>query len=208
MRALMRARQEIKRDEDNAKKRAWYVANKELTRQRSAQYRAENKDKIAARDAQYQARVAEQLRIKKAAYYAKNKDRAKARMAAWHAENPDAIAKYRSKNRERMNATSKAWRNSHPEAGRIYKQNRRARKRENGGALSVGIVEKLFRLQRGKCACCKKPLGNGYHLDHIIPLKLGGKNIDENVQLLTRLCNMQNHAKDPVDFMQERGFLF
>jgi len=35
----------------------------------------------------------------------------------------------------------------------------------------------------------------------------GGSNTDDNMQLLRKLCNLQKHAKHPVDFMQERGFL-
>jgi len=27
------------------------------------------------------------------------------------------------------------------------------------------------------------------------------------MQLLNAICNLQKHAKHPVDFMQERGFL-
>lgn len=72
---------------------------------------------------------------------------------------------------------------------------------------SKGLAERLFRLQRGKCACCKKPLGSDYHLDHIMPLALGGVNEDSNIQLLRAKCNMQKHTVHPVEFMQQRGFL-
>lgn len=78
---------------------------------------------------------------------------------------------------------------------------------ENGGVLSQGLAAKLFDLQGGKCACCGKSLAQGYHLDHIMPLALGGMNIDGNMQLLTPLCNMQKSKKHPEDFMRSRGFL-
>jgi 5-methylcytosine-specific restriction endonuclease McrA len=90
---------------------------------------------------------------------------------------------------------------------RIYRANRRARELEAGGTLSKGLRTKLFDLQRGKCACCGKPLGNDFHLDHIVPLKLGGSNTDDNIQLLRAACNMQKGAKDPIEFMQSRGNL-
>lgn len=45
------------------------------------------------------------------------------------------------------------------------------------------------------------------HLDHIVPVAMGGPNIDENIQLLRQRCNNQKHSKHPVDFMQQRGFL-
>lgn len=69
------------------------------------------------------------------------------------------------------------------------------------------MAKKLYELQRGKCACCCKPLGNNYHLDHRVPLARGGRNEDCNMQLLRAKCNMQKSAKDPIEFMQERGFL-
>lgn len=55
--------------------------------------------------------------------------------------------------------------------------------------------------------CCGLPLGDNYHIDHIMPLALGGSNTDDNIQLLRQRCNNQKCAKHPVDFMQSRGFL-
>jgi len=63
-------------------------------------------------------------------------------------------------------------------------------------------------LQRGKCACgCGKSLNNEFHMDHRMPIAKGGRHHDDNMQLLLPLCNMQKNAKDPIDFMQSRGFL-
>jgi 5-methylcytosine-specific restriction endonuclease McrA len=50
-------------------------------------------------------------------------------------------------------------------------------------------------------------LEGGYHLDHIVSLKRGGDNVDSNMQLLTKRCNQNKSAKDPIAFMQSRGFL-
>ena len=61
--------------------------------------------------------------------------------------------------------------------------------------------------QRGKCLVCRKDIRIGYHLDHVIPLAKGGPSTLSNLQLLCPHCNVTKHAKDPVDFMQERGFL-
>ena len=147
-----------------------------------------------------------------AAWHEENSEKKKAANAAWRASNSETIrvinAAYRAANSEKINKVSAKWRAANIEAGRIYAHNRRARKREAGGRLSSGLAERLFKLQRGKCACgCKQPLGDDYHLDHRMPLALGGTNTDDNMQLLTAKCNLQKSAKHPVDFMQQRGFL-
>ena len=125
-----------------------------------------------------------------------DKEKAKARYAKWNASNPGVAV-----------ARASEWNAENPDARRVLTQNRRAKIREIGGTLSKGLAEKLFALQRGKCACCGLPLGENYHMDHIMPLILGGKNEDANMQLLRQRCNNQKSAKHPVDFMQQRGFL-
>ena len=131
-----------------------------------------------------------------AVWAAAKRDKLKAASAAWYAAN-----------QERAKATRAAWRAANPEVCRIHRHNRRASERSVGGKLSKGITAKLLKLQRGLCPCCKQPLGDDYHLDHIIPIALGGSNIDSNIQLLRQRCNSQKHAAHPVDFMQSRGFL-
>lgn len=117
-------------------------------------------------------------------------------------------ADWREKNREKARAASSRWAKLNPESTRVYNSNYRARKCSNGDKLSVGISEKLLILQRGKCACgCRQPLGENYHLDHIMPLALGGPNTDDNIQLLRQFCNNQKHNKHPIDYMQSKGYL-
>ena len=149
-------------------------------------------------------------------------EKVRAAKAKWYASNPGRVKEYRKENSKKINAANAKWRAlnpekakasierwnaEHPEAKRIYCQNRRARKRANGGILSRGLAEKLFALQKGKCPCCALPLGSDYHLDHRMPLALGGANEDWNMQLLRAFCNNQKKAKHPVEFMQSRGFL-
>ena len=116
-------------------------------------------------------------------------------------------AKYRAANPDKLRECNAKRYASNPIAFRVYGQNRRARKIEKGGKLSKNITAKLMKLQRGKCACCGLPLGDNYHQDHIMPLALGGENIDSNMQLLRAACNLQKSAKHPVEFMQSKGFL-
>ena len=148
---------------------------------------------------------------KSKAWYAANREHRNASKKARYANNPDSAkamaSAWYSANSERAKSTAAAWRADNPEKIRTYNRNRRARKREVGGRLSPGLASKLFKLQRGKCACCGQPLGNDYHLDHIIPMALCGTNTDDNMQLLRGSCNLKKGAKHPVEFMQQRGFL-
>ena len=115
-------------------------------------------------------------------------------------------AKYRVCNPEKTKSDNAKYYAENPDASRIKNQNYRAKKRANGGKLSKGLAAKLFKLQQGKCACCRNHLDK-YHLDHRMPIALGGENEDLNMQLLCPTCNLQKHAKHPIDFMQSKGFL-
>lgn len=145
------------------------------------------------------------------AYYAANKKNEIAKAQEWNAAHPERIrvsnAKYYAANVDKLKVRAAIWRAENIEASRVIHHNRRARKRGNGGELSKDISERLHKLQRGKCACCKRPLRSDFHRDHIMPLALGGTNTDDNIQLLCPPCNLQKHVKHPVDFMQQRGFL-
>lgn len=154
---------------------------------------------------------AQKNRVSSSRYYAANKEIAKASAAKYRDANRAkfnaSIALWRSINPDRQRASNAAWNAANPEARRIHSQNRRARKLQSGEGLSPGLVGRLFELQSGKCPCCKRPLGDDFHLDHQMPLALGGSNTDDNMQLLRSKCNMQKNAKHPIDFMQSRGFL-
>lgn len=183
----------------------------ECKRLRSIAYRASNLEFLKQCDAEYRSANRESVRAKDKAHYHANKDRMRVKSAVWRQANPkrqrELTIAWREANRERVRASMQIWFSKHPEAQRIYKQNRRAREMQGDGRLSEGIVEKLFVLQRGLCACCRKKLGDDFHLDHIVPLAKGGEHSDSNMQLLTPRCNTEKHAKDPIEFMQLRGFL-
>lgn len=136
---------------------------------------------------------------------------ARARALAFKLKNPEAVkARYaRSKpsNPDANKIKCAAWAKANPDLIRIHWKNNRAKRYAAQGKLSAGLSSKLFAQQKGKCPCCKQPLGNDFHMDHMMPLSLGGSNTDDNMQLLRKKCNLEKHAKHPVDFMQSRGFL-
>lgn len=176
---------------------AYYVANREKILAVNAEYRAvpANRAKAKTKNAERYAENREGILESQAVYNAipANRERKSAYSTAYYAANKDKI---------------KAGNAARPEANRIRCRNRKASKREAGGKLSIDLASRLIKLQRGKCACgCGHQLGAKYHLDHIMPLALGGSNTDNNIQLLVATCNHKKHAKHPIDFMQQRGFL-
>jgi len=144
-----------------------------------------NPDKYSSKQAEYDRR-----------YIERHPDRVRDVKRKWHQENSEkareTAAKWRDKNRNRV---------------RLYIRMANARRRANGGRNSIHLVDEIMKAQRGMCVACKISLKNGYHIDHVMPIKLGGSNERTNLQLLCPTCNLQKKARHPVDFMQSRGFL-
>lgn len=144
------------------------------------------------------------------AWYKNNYEKVIKRVKEYKDKNPEKASQYRrvwrEKNPGKTEESILAWQSSNREKLRIYCHNRRAKIRD-GGKLSSSLADKLYRLQKGKCACCGKPLGDNYQIDHIMPIALGGTNTDNNIQLLRAKCNRQKSASHPVDFMRHKGFL-
>jgi hypothetical protein len=153
-------------------------------------------------------------------YYKKNRERERATNRAYVKAHKERLAplrqEYADTHREYLREKNAMWRKANPGYAsqhraqnqtkyRVYSNNRR--RREGNGQLSTDIVERLLKLQRGRCACCGRPLGRGFHLDHIQPLAMGGTNTDDNVQLLRQRCNLEKSYRSPEDFMRQRGKL-
>lgn len=186
----------------------WRARNPDRAKDVQARYYAKNPDAVkAARKKHYDAN-ADYYREKSRVAYSSNKSRASELNKEWMRRNKEVRAayeaKYRAENKELKRELYKKWEKANLPARLRINANRRARIAGNGGVLPRGIREKLFAQQKGLCACCGLPLGEKYHLDHIYPISKGGKNTDDNVQLLRRVCNLQKKDKDPVEFMRSR----
>lgn len=184
---------------------------RECNRKHQAAYKAKNKEKIRISGIAYRALNAEKVQASRDAWTEKNAYRLPEMRKAWRDANPEKMQAMRdawvAANPEKARRLGAEWRKKHPEAVTRHNHNRRAMKIASGGRLSTDIIKRLHLSQKGKCPCCHEPLGENYHLDHIMPLYMGGSNSDENVQLLRAECNLQKSTKHPVDFMRSRGFL-
>lgn len=114
-------------------------------------------------------------------------------------------AAYRRKVEDgRLRNQLRAYRAKNPEKVREWESRRQGRK---VGRLPRGTIQKLGSLQRWRCCICRKGIKSKYHVDHIVPLARGGKHEPSNLQLLCPSCNVRKSAKDPIDYMQQVGFL-
>lgn len=182
-------------------------------RKKGALYRAENRELLRQKYQEWKQQNPEKAKEATLRWRSNNKDKVAKTTKEWREKNKDKVhacatksrKKYAQEHPEKVRESQAAYRKRNPDLFKIYKHNRRAR--EAGGELSVGVVDKLRALQKSRCACCKVEIGDNYHLDHRMPLALGGTNTDDNMQLLCKSCNLQKSAIHPIEFMQRRGFL-
>lgn len=154
----------------------------------------------------------EQKRAYDAARYIDNRDKFRQRNKEWRDKNKDKMKTYarewRDKNKEKEKEQHKNHYINNREAYKAKIHTRRARKNNNGGHLSPGIKQKLLTIQRGRCAICRvNIIKKDQHIDHVMPLVLGGSNEDRNIQITCSVCNLRKGSKDPITFMRTIGYL-
>ncbi len=148
----------------------------------------------------------------------KNPEKHRALHKRWVERHPDLnrernrayMQKWCDENRELHNENTRRSRLRDPIATRqqyvATAAKRRQRAIENGGSFTKDDIVALQTMQKGKCAECSKKLKQT-HVDHIIPLVLGGRNDPSNLQLLCPTCNMQKGKLHPLEWAKKRGRL-
>jgi 5-methylcytosine-specific restriction endonuclease McrA len=176
-------------------------------------YRSSHREEIREKTARWRAENPERTRQSLADYFAANEEQINQRRRDDYAANAPAK---RLEKRERYAADplhyqeiNRRYAEENPEVIRAIRRNRRARKRGAGGSHTAADIEWLLNKQKNKCAhsWCRISLADGHHVDHMVPLALGGSNDRRNIQLLCEPCNLKKHAKHPIDFAQEHGLL-
>jgi hypothetical protein len=93
------------------------------------------------------------------------------------------------------------------ECDRLNVAKRRAARYGSGASHSSTDIQDIGRLQKWRCAYCRKLIRCGYHVDHVVPLFLGGSDSRENLQLTCGSCNARKNSKHPIDFARKLGLL-
>jgi 5-methylcytosine-specific restriction endonuclease McrA len=188
---------EERREKARLRAAKWYSENKD----RAKEYREKNKERINARKSAHRLSNKEKIKAYKRKYNSEKKQKNKIDHAAWQAKNREHVKQYSSTWRMANKERIRNYRKNNGDKFKIYVENRRARKLSCGGKLSKDIVTRLLNEQNGLCVYCKNDFRNtGFHIDHIMPLSLGGLNVDKNVQLLCPPCNLTKQNKHPDEF--------
>lgn len=150
-------------------------------------------------------------RSRDAAYRELNKEKINEQIREWYEKNRDATLAQRrqryDREKEKILQNNREWRQSNPDKKRACGWHRKARVRNAEGRFTKDDIEKLKRYQRMRCAMCGSSIKNGFHIDHIMPLSLGGTNWPSNLQLLCPRCNLSKGQKHPIDFANKLGML-
>ncbi len=119
-------------------------------------------------------------KVTRAAWYSANRESQIHYMKKYWYENHEACLasgkRWREENKERKRAKDRAWQAANPEKSRLYHRVSRARRRAAEGFHTADDITRIRKLQRNRCAICRRKLGDEDHTDHITPLARGGTN--------------------------------
>ena len=163
--------------------RVYRVATLDEMKEYKRLYHQRNAEKIIARVAKWRLENPERTKEIRARQYVSYKETAKANAVALHLAHP-----------ERKKEDDARYHAAHPEKARAHAQSRRAR-------LLGQWVEHVDHIavwdrDNGICHICKEPANpNDWHLDHIIPLALGGEHSYANTAVSHSMCNRRKGAR-------------
>lgn len=177
-------------------KRIYLLNNPEKRKETTAKYRENNAIKVRAASLTYYYKNKEISLISRREWKVKNKDRIS-----------DVAAKRYQDQRDKILTYNKQWLKDNKIKARTYCSKRRVKILNNGGNFTKTDIDNLYKLQNATCVICRESIKSEFHIDHITPVKSGGSNDKYNIQLLCKQCNMKKSAKDPIKFMQQRGYL-
>lgn len=108
------------------------------------------------------------------------------------------------KNRKQRIKKASDYQKENKEKTNTRNRNRRARRLQAEGSHTLEEIAELLKEQDNRCACCGYDISDDRHLDHIMPLALGGSNYIENLQWLCSFCNLSKNDRHPDDWEKYR----
>jgi len=149
----------------------------------------------------------------KRARYVKFRDAEVARCMAYNYANYDAFKTRLSEYRKtpKWKDTVATYRADNKDKVREWDRTKRGKRLSVDGNHTNQDIQDILNIQKWKCAepTCKKCLkvSAGYHVDHIMPIALGGTDYPKNLQCLCPSCNTHKWATHPIDWARKKGRL-
>lgn len=147
-----------------------------------------------------------------AAYFSNAEIRKAKRKAAWYADRDISIATSRARyaaNPEIWKSKRDRWRRENPakfrQQSRRYCDRRAGRSIAAEGHYTDADIERLLVDQSCRCLGCRADITDAYTINHIVPLKRGGSNWPENIQLLCKSCNSSKGASLMSEWLARRA---
>lgn len=181
----------------------YYHKNTDACLEKNKRWMEKNKDKRTAYQKEYRVTNAHVI----VSWYKANPNYNRAYYLANHAAIRKQSKEYRDSNREQIREAQRYSYARNPEPYRINARVQQSKRRVAGPGYKREDVEYLIKIQKRQCAVCRCKVGEKFHVDHIMPIKLDGNNQRSNLQILCPQCNLKKNAKHPIDFMQSQGFL-
>jgi len=186
-------------------------SNKEILKEKSKEYFKKNKERMLAQSKMYRLSHQEEIKQYRKDYRLKNKEKLNKQSREYYIENREYLLEKNKQwslnNREYLNAYERAYKKTNK--GRIVRANTRHKRREiiKNSSLSSSKLEDIIN-NATHCYWCGTPLkGKKSHIDHYIPLSMGGLHEENNIVISCAKCNMKKNKKDPLEFANSIGKL-
>lgn len=135
------------------------------------------------------------------AAYVNDPEKFKARVKAFRDANPDkhiaSSLAWAAANPEKVRAYKRKYDEANPNMRREITRRRRARRAGNGAEPYSELA--IYERDGGRSKHCNVHLPleprAGWHIDHIVPISLGGPDTEANVQLSCPACNRKKCAR-------------
>lgn len=167
---------------------------KECAKKRAADWQRNHPEEYAERLRRWAGDNREHLR----AYNRKRRETKGEEVRAYHRT-------YDANNRGTVRGYKRKWEQANPDKRLANVHARRARLLNAEGKYTPEDIVALFEQQEGSCYYCGVSLEGGYHIDHYLPLALGGSNWPSNLVLACEPCNCRKGSKHPDVWLEQIG---
>lgn len=181
--------------------RAYHYANRDRILERQRVYEKTHPHRVKEKRRRVYAANAEKRKAEANAWYYANRDKALQQQKAWRDANAqkkrEADRAYRQANQDKIREREKA----NPEKGRRAMHRRRAR--------MSAVVPQRWQIHDIVPFCCYwcganlRAYGAASHVDHVMPISLGGPAVPSNEVATCASCNLRKQAKHPLVWIAE-----